>query len=105
MSGRPPLSFVDVNDIPRQRREDILRLARRHGVTHVRVFGSVARHAATATSDLDLLVDLDSDRSVLDLIAFEQDLEEALHVPVDVLTEPALHPLLRQRVVAEAVPV
>ncbi len=96
---------MDVNRLAHERRRDILRIAQRHGITRVRLFGSAARGTAGPESDLDLLVDMEPGRSLLDLIGFEQDLEEALHVPVDALTEPSLHRLLRDRVLAEAVPV
>jgi predicted nucleotidyltransferase len=87
------------------RREDVLRIARKWGVTDVRVFGSVARGEATQRSDIDLLVDLEPGRSLLDLVGFELDLQEALGVDIDAVTEPSLHRLIRDAVLAEAVPV
>ena len=86
------------------RRELILRLAREHGVTHVRVFGSMARGDAHAESDVDLLVDLEEGRTLLDLGALLMDLQDLLHRKVEVLTEPALHPRIRDRVLREAIP-
>ena len=86
------------------RRELILRLAHEHGVTHVRVFGSMARGDADAESDVDLLVDLEQGRTLLDLGALLLDLQDLLHRKVDVLTEAALHPRIRERVLREAVP-
>jgi predicted nucleotidyltransferase len=83
---------------------DVLRVARQHGATSVRVFGSWARGDQTATSDLDLLVDLDPGRSLLDLIAIKQDLEDLLNCPVEVVTVRSLPPSLRERVLAEAIP-
>ncbi len=59
-------------------RADILRIADLHGARNVRVFGSEARGDATPASDLDLLVDMDKDRSLLDLVGFGQDLEDLL---------------------------
>ena len=85
-------------------REQVLRIARVHGATHVAVFGSVARGEGGADSDLDLLVDLEPGRSLLDLIAIEQDLEDLLGRPVDALTRRGLSPYLRDRVLSEAVP-
>lgn len=92
-------------DLRRHHRQAIKRLAERHGVTHVEVFGSVARGEDNPDSDLDLLVELAPGRNLLDLIGFKQDLEDALGVHVDVLTRGGLHPLLRDRILAEAVPV
>jgi predicted nucleotidyltransferase len=68
----------------------------------VRVFGSWARGEASTQSDLDLLVRLEPGRSLLDLIGFEQALEDRLGLSVDIVTEGALSPHLRARVVSEA---
>ncbi len=62
-------------------------------------------HGAQDVSDLDLLVDLDSDRSLLDHIGLQQELEDLLGVRVDVVTRRGLHPILRDSVLADAVPV
>ncbi len=85
-----------------QQSTEIRRLAAAHGVVRVRVFGSRARGEADTASDLDLLVDLDPDRDLLDLIAFKLDVEDLLGCRVDVLTEAALSPYLRDGVLAEA---
>jgi uncharacterized protein len=84
-------------------REVILRIAAEHGARNVRVFGSVARGTASATSDLDLLVAMEPGRSLLDLVALNQDLEDALGRPVDVVTEGGLSPYLRDRILVEAI--
>jgi uncharacterized protein len=83
---------------------EVLRVAHRHGATAVRVFGSWARGEQTERSDLDLLVDLEAGRSLLDLVAIKQELEDLLHCPVDVVTERSLSPVLRERILAEAIP-
>ena len=82
-------------------REDIMRLAASHGVSNIRVFGSVARGDATAESDIDLLVDFTVRTSGLDLIAFAQDLEDLLGYRVDIGTQ--VHRIVRDRVEREAV--
>ena len=79
------------------------RIAAAHGARNVRVFGSVVRGESTDSSDLDLLVDMAVGRSLLDLVALGDDLEEALGVAVDVVTEKSLSPYLRDRILAEAV--
>jgi predicted nucleotidyltransferase len=84
-------------------REDINRIAAAHGARNVRVFGSVGRGESGDSSDLDLLVDMSEGRSLFDLVALGADLEEALGVAVDVVTEKSLSPYLRDRVLAEAV--
>jgi predicted nucleotidyltransferase len=84
-------------------REEISRIADAHGAGNVRVFGSVRRGEADSSSDLDLLVDMSEGRSLLDLVALGDELEEALGVEVDVVTEGSLSPYLRDRILAEAV--
>jgi uncharacterized protein len=95
--------MVAMNDIL-SRRSDILRIAARHGARDVRVFGSVVRGQAGEASDVDFLVRLDDDRSLLDHVALMQDLEDTLGCRVDVVTDRALHRAIRDRVLAEAVP-
>ena len=85
------------------RREEILRILDAHGGHDLRVFGSVARGDATEGSDLDLLVRLNSDRSLIDHIALKHDLEDLLGQKVDLVTEDALHRLVRDRILKEAV--
>jgi predicted nucleotidyltransferase len=86
----------------RSHRRRILELAARHGVRNVRVFGSTARGEAGPQSDIDLLVDVEPGRTLLDLIGFEQDLEEVLGCSVDVLTDAGLSPYLQERILTEA---
>ena len=83
-------------------RRAILELATRHGARNVRVFGSVARGEVRPDSDVDLLVEVEQGRSLLDVIALEQDLEALLGRPVDVQTDGGLSPYLQKRILAEA---
>ncbi len=85
-------------------RADLLALARQRGLTQLRVFGSMARGDAGDDSDVDLLVALPAGVSGLALGGLCADAEELLGRRVDVLTEQALHPALRARVLADAVP-
>ena len=87
----------------RNHRDEILRLARKHGAKNLRLFGSAARGEETPESDLDFLVDMEDGRSLVDHVALKQDLEELLGRDVDVVTERALHSHLRERVLREAV--
>lgn len=98
-------SGVDAASALRQHRRTILDIARKHGARNVRVFGSVARGTSGPESDLDLLIDLDPGRSLLDVIAIEQDIEDALGVKVQVATEGGLKPRVRDIILSEAVPV
>ncbi len=82
----------------------ILSVAVRHGARNVRVFGSAARGDTGPDSDVDLLVDLEPGRSLLDHVALWQDLEELLGCRVDIVVEGGISPYLRDRIVAEATP-
>jgi uncharacterized protein len=88
-------------------REKINRIARRYSVREIRVFGSVARGAASRTSDIDLLVDFDRAKrttSTLRSIDFALELEKLLGRHVEVATESSLHWFIQPQVVTEAVP-
>ena len=89
----------------RQKRRDILRIAGKNGAHSVRIFGSVARGEADASSDVDFLVELETGRSLLDLGGLQFELEAMLDRPVDVVTERGLKRRVRERVLREAVAV
>lgn len=91
-------------DQVKSKREQILQVARRHGVTRVRVFGSTARGDAGPQSDVDLLVDVGSEPTPWFPGGLVAELEELLGRPVQVVTERGLDGLLRDRVLREAVP-
>lgn len=93
-----------IEAILRERREAILALAAQYGARNVRLFGSVARGEADDHSDVDLLVDLDPGRSLLDLGGLLMALRDLLPFPVDLVTEQGLRPRLRQTILSEAVP-
>ena len=85
-------------------RAAVLRTARKFGARSVRLFGSLARWDADAASDIDLLVELEPGRSLLDLGGMQFELEALLGRHVDVVTERGLRPRIRDRVLREAVP-
>ncbi len=85
------------------RREEILKVAASHGATDVRLFGSRARGDAGGASDVDLLVKLAPGRTLLDLVAIKQDLEDLLGCSVDVVTEEAISPYIRPQVMKEVI--
>jgi uncharacterized protein len=95
---------VSPNELLREKREDILRIASKRGASNVRVFGSVARGEADSKSDIDLLVDLEPGRSLFDLGGLLMDLQDLLGYKVDVVTERGLRERIRERVLKEAVP-
>jgi predicted nucleotidyltransferase len=87
----------------RNKRQQILQTAARYGVKRLRVFGSVARGTDDSQSDIDFLVELAPDRSLMDLGGFLYDIRSILGTEVDVVTEKGLRPRIRERVLAEAV--
>ena len=77
-------------------------MARQHGASNVRVFGSVVRGDADRRSDVDFLVDMEKGRSLLDMGGLLMDLSDLLGREVDVVTEKGLRERVRSRVLAEA---
>lgn len=92
------------DELLRNKREEILRLAARRGARNVRVFGSAASGRAGPDSDVDFLVELEPGRSLFDLGGLLMDLQDLLGRPVDVVTEKGLHWYIRDRILKEAVP-
>jgi uncharacterized protein len=97
-------SSMTVEELRRTRRDQILQVAACHGAHNVRIFGSAARGDASTASDIDFLVDLDPDRTLMDLGGLLVDLQELVQARVDVATEAMLRPKVRERALAEAVP-
>ena len=97
--AQPPNTDV----LTQAQRTKILEIATQHGARNVRVFGSVARGEARPDSDLDLLVDMEPGRSLFDLGGMLVDLQTALGIEVDVVTEKGLRSRIRERVLHEAV--
>jgi hypothetical protein len=93
---------MNLENVIRDKGKDIVRVSRQHGAQRVRVFGSAARGRTTPTSDLDILVEMEAKRSLLDIVAIKQDLEDMLGCKVDVVTESALSPYIRKDVLKEA---
>ncbi|MCG3153128.1 MAG: hypothetical protein GEEBNDBF_02438 [bacterium] len=88
----------------RSRREEILAIAQRRGVRNIRIFGSAVRGEERPESDIDLLVEMDSNRSYLDLGGFAVEVGSIFSRRCDATTERMLHQLIRDQVLGEAVP-
>lgn len=93
-----------IEEMLRERRDEIQRIAAEHGVTRLRVIGSVARGEARPDSDLDLLIEVGSATSSWFPAGLIMDLEQLLGCRVDVVTERALNPALRETVLRNARP-
>jgi predicted nucleotidyltransferase len=95
---------MTLEELRRTKRDQILRLAASHGARNVRLFGSAARGDTSPASDIDFLVDLDPDRTLMDRGGLLMGLQELLQARVDVATEGMLRPKVRERALADAVP-
>lgn len=87
-----------------QKRRDILKVARNHGLVNIRIFGSLSRGEGTSDSDIDFLVDLEKGRSLLDLGGASIKLQALLGRKVDIVSERGLHWYLRDKILKEARP-
>jgi len=94
---------VTLDTLRREKKAEILQLAKIHGCRNVRVFGSVATGENRPESDVDFLVDMESGRTLFDLGALLGDLRDLLGTEVDVVEGRSIHPYIRDRVLAEAV--
>ena len=95
---------MDANQLLQSKRQEILKIAARHGAYNVRVFGSVVHGENRPDSDVDFLVDLEPGRSLFDLAGLMAALQDLLGAEVDLATTKGLHPYIRDRVLAEAQP-
>jgi predicted nucleotidyltransferase len=96
--------MTGLQNIERNRKR-IISIAKRHGAVKLRAFGSVVRGEDGPESDLDFLVRMEPHHDLLDLIALSQELEELLHRKTDVVSDEALSPYIRERILLEAIPV
>jgi uncharacterized protein len=85
-------------------RKEIFRIASLHGAHNIRIFGSVKNLKDTPESDIDLLVDLEKGRSLLDLSGLAYDLEHLLGRKIDIVTENGLHWYIKETILEEAEP-
>jgi hypothetical protein len=93
---------VNLRELLKENRQDILRIAKKHGARNIRLFGSVARGEDDEQSDIDFLVEMEPDRSLLDRAALQLELQDLLGRNVDVVSERGIKPRIRDRVLQEA---
>jgi len=95
---------MTLEELLQVKREEILKVCAKYGARNVRVFGSVARGEADEQSDIDLIVDFEPGRSLLDHAGLWLELQDLLGVKVDVVSGRGIKPRIRERVLQEAVP-
>lgn len=95
---------MSLRDELHQRRDELLAVAARYGVSNLRLFGSAVRGEERPDSDIDLLIDIAPDRGFGDYLALIEELEEALNRRVDVVISRSLSPHFRLFIEAEAQP-
>ena len=95
---------MTLEELLQVKREEILKVCAKYGARNVRVFGSVARREADEQSDIDLIVDFEPGRSLLDHAGLWLELQDLLGVKVDVVSGRGIKPRIRERVLQEAVP-
>lgn len=93
-----------INPKIQNKQPEIIKTAAKYGASNIRIFGSYARGEETPDSDLDLLMDINSDISLLDRIALMQELEDLLGLKIDIAKPENLHELIRDKVLTEAIP-
>jgi predicted nucleotidyltransferase len=94
-----------MNDQMKLVREKIIDILHRNDVKRASFFGSIVRGEMTDESDVDLLVEFEGRKSLLDIAHLKNELEDALNRRVDVLTFRSIHPRLKDRILAEQVPI
>ncbi|MDX2030074.1 MAG: nucleotidyltransferase family protein [Blastocatellia bacterium] len=95
---------MSIREVLELNRASLLALADKYGARNVRLFGSGARGEDHPESDIDLLVEMEEDRSLLDQIALRQEMESLLGRRVDLVTDKSIYWLLRRRILKEAIP-
>lgn len=95
---------MTTRELLRSKKDQILKIAKKHGARNVRIFGSVARGDETPKSDVDFLIDMEPGRGLLAHAALLLDLEKLLGRHVDVATANGLRPRIREHVLSEAIP-
>lgn len=94
-----------MNEQMRAAREKALEILQKNGIKRAAFFGSIVRGELTDESDIDILIEFEGRKSLLDLAGLKLDLEDALERRVDLLTYRSLHPMLKDRILAEQVPI
>ena len=87
----------------KSKRREIIEIAARHGARNVRLFGSVVRGEDDDKSDIDFLMEMSQNTSLMDHASLLNDLEKLLGRSVDVAPDDCLRPRIRERILNESI--
>jgi predicted nucleotidyltransferase len=93
------ISQKQIDEIKRK----VIPILRHYAVKKAAIFGSVMRGEATADSDIDILVEIRNDMSLLDFVGLKIEIEEALGKDVDLVEYSTIKPLIKERILSEQV--
>lgn len=93
---------MDIAEL-RSYKPKLVEIAAKYGVSNIRVFGSIVRGEETKESDIDLLVDVDRSKTILDFVGFQMEASDALQQQVDLVSSQGIHQLLRDEIFNTAV--
>ena len=93
-----------LNQLVKEKREEILSIAAKHGAQSIRIFGSVAKGEDTPESDVDFLVSMESGRSLFDMANMLVELQDLLNCNVDIVEPEGLHWFVKDQILKEAIP-
>ena len=82
--------------------DKLVSILKKHGAKKIEIFGSYARGEQKETSDLDVIVEFEKRKSLLEIMGIEQELEDALGIKVDLLTRASISPYLIERIEKES---
>ncbi|MFT4298230.1 MAG: nucleotidyltransferase family protein [Aeromicrobium sp.] len=99
----PSVRSMELRALIEQHRDEVAAILRRHGVSSVQIFGSVARGDADEDSDIDLLFTRPDGMGLFSIVAMGHELSDVLGVRVDPVPDGALHQHLRSKVLADAI--
>jgi predicted nucleotidyltransferase len=90
-----------MNEYVRQIKQAVVPILRRYGVSKAALFGSIVKNRMRPDSDIDMLVQIDQDISLLDFVGLKIELEEALNRNVDLVEYDTIKPLIREHILKE----
>jgi uncharacterized protein len=86
-------------------RDNIYKIAKKYGISNIRIFGSVARGEENLESDIDMLVSISKHKGMgFDMLRFEREFSEKFNIKTDVISENGLHHSLKEKIFNEAIP-